>query len=124
MAAHQKRYDDWKAEKAKGGGAPAMPGGLLPAFPTGPMPKRRRRKTTGPQQKQVDHPWAYLVGWYEEIRRHTGVTFSIQRIEFQAIKAWRELFEVETEPWEIGVLLQLDYAWMSVLPKEGKKPKE
>lgn len=100
-----------------------MPGGLLPPMPTGPAPKRRAPKKQ-PRTKPINHPWAYLVGWYEEIRRHTNVTFSVGRIEFEAIKAWKDLFEIETEPWEIDVLLHLDYAWMSALPKTDKTDKK
>lgn len=125
MAAHQKRYDDWQAEQAKGGGEAPKAGGLLPPMPKGPAPKRRRRKTpTGPQQKQIDHPWAYLVAWYEEIRNHTPTNFGLQRILFSEIAHWKDLFEVETEPWEIDVLTHLDRVWFSALPKDPKKRQE
>lgn len=118
MAAHQKRFDDWEANKGKE--EPAMPGGLLPPMPTTAAPKRRRKKT-GPQQKQIPHDWAYLVGWYEELRRHTKSDFGLIRIQFSDIRDWKALFEVETEPWEIDVLLNLDATWFSALPKDPKK---
>lgn len=87
------------------------------------MPKRRRRKEA-PRQKQIDHPWAYIVGWYEEIRRHTNADLGVKRLEFPHILAWRTLFEVETEPWEVDVILHLDYLWLRCIPKEAEKPKK
>lgn len=118
MAAHQKRYDDWLANKDKG--EKPLPGQLLPPMPTGPAPKRRRRKP-GPQQKQINHDWAYIVAWYEEIRSHTPTGFGMQRIQFSEILAWKTLFEVETEPWEVDVMLNLDVVWLAALPKDPKK---
>lgn len=90
-------------------------------MPTVAAPKRKRRKPDGPMQKQIDHPWAYIVTWFEEVRNHTPAGMGLQRILFTEIKAWKELFEVETEPWEIDVMLRLDVVWFSALPKDPKK---
>lgn len=119
MASHQQRSDDWEAKKASWQ-RPAG-GGLLGPMPTAPAPKRKRRKKDAPTQKQIDHPWAYLVGWYEEIRNHTPAGLGLQRILFSEIRAWKDLYEVETEPWEIDALTRIDVVWFEALPKDPKK---
>lgn len=99
-----------------------MPGGLLPAPPTTASPKLKR-KAAAPKQKQVDHDWAYIIIWYEELRRHNpGNGFGHMVISFPAILAYRDLFGIEMEPWEVDTILKLDLRWFTTLPKDADKP--
>lgn len=86
------------------------------------MPKaptvRVRKKKAAPKQVQVNHRWSYVVFWYEEIRRHTPAGFGIGPIEFEAIRAYRDLFQIDMEPFEVELLMKLDLVWRDSLPKE------
>lgn len=86
-------------------------------------PARRKKAKGKATQVQVKHRWSYLVFWYEEIRRHTPRSFGLELIQFTAIAAYRDLFEIDMEPWEVDLLMKLDLVWMDSVPKEAPKPK-
>lgn len=119
VSAHQRRYDRWKEEQKQPQAAP-MPGGLLPPPPT-TAPTRVKGKAPKTTQKQIKHEWAYIVFWYEELRRHNPGGFGPQAISFPAILAYRDLFGIDMEPWEIDTLLKVDMRWFAALPKTGDK---
>ena len=116
MAAHQTRKDAWDAKKDKWE-RPAG-GGLLPPVQKGAPPPRRRKKAT--TQKQIRHDWAYIVGWYQEIRSHTPSGLGLQRILFTEVRAYQELFGIDMEGWEVDTLLKLDVVWFECLPKKAE----
>lgn len=94
-------------------------------MPTAAPATKKRKKKPAPKQLQVKHRWAYLVLWYEEIRRHTRTDFgSIQPIAFETIKAYRDLFVLEMEPWEVDILMKVDLVWRTSLPKDKPRPKK
>lgn len=101
-----------------------MPGGLLP--PPTKVPIKTVPKKEGPSQKQIKHEWSYIVFWYEELRRHNpGGGFGPQALGFEAIRAYRDLFTIEMDPWELDTLLKMDMRWFKTLPTEkGKRDKD
>lgn len=70
----------------------------------------------------MKHDWAYLVRWYEELRRHTPRGMALEPISFLAIQAYRDLFQLDMEPWEVDTLMKIDMMWFSSIPKDAEKP--
>lgn len=89
--------------------------------PTTASPKMKRKAPV--KQKQVDHPWSYIVLWYEEMRQvKNGNGFGPSRIEFIDTNAYRDAWGVVIEPWELDTIIKLDLRWFRSLPKEKDRP--
>lgn len=46
---------------------------------------------------------------------------ALEPISFPAIAAYRDLFDLDMQPWEVDTLMKLDMTWFSSLPKEAEK---
>lgn len=60
----------------------------------------------------------YLLGWFFELSSGRQSGMGLSPIAWGEIKAWCELTRNSPEPWEIGVIKQLDMLYLEIFGKE------
>lgn len=55
----------------------------------------------------------YLVGWFWQLSNRRGSGMGLSPITWEAIDAWARRSGNDPEPWEIGVIEQMDDAYVS-----------
>lgn len=98
---HELRIAKWKAKKAG----------------------KRWRKPKVRRTEWRDHPLAYLLGWYRELRAQTPAALSVQPIEYAAILAFRDLYGLDLDAFDLDTLIHLDWAWRKSRAEHDKAGK-
>jgi hypothetical protein len=102
FSAHRERLERWKARQA---------GRAYRAPPRG-------------NRIGIGHELAYLLLWYEELRAANQRDFGTPLpISFSEIQAYRELYELEMDAFDIETLRRLDVVWLNSQPKQSKDGK-
>lgn len=104
FSAHRERLERWKARQAGR------------AY----VPSKNTSNRIG-----ANHELAYLILWYEELRAANQRDFGTPLpISFSEIQAYRDLFHVDMDAFDIETLRRLDVVWLNSQPKQSKDDKK
>lgn len=84
--------------------------------------RKPRAKLTG-EARWRDHPLAYLLVWYRELRAQTPAAFGAQPVEYAAIAAFRDLYGLDLDAFDVETLIHLDWAWRKSRAKHDEANK-
>lgn len=67
--------------------------------------------------------FAYILIWHGEIRRQALRGFHFEPLQLSEIEAYKNLFQLDVDPFDVAMILEIDQLWQAAQPKPGKDDK-